>query len=417
MKNRKLWVSILAGLLALVMILGLFVSVIPTYVSAESSAEIQKRLEALEEEKDAIDEKIKELEGQLSENFDEMEEIVAQKDLIDQEVFLLNQQVDNINAQIIETGLLIADKQDELDAAEEHLANLQEKNKERIRAMEKNGGLSYWSVIFKANSFVDLLDRLKMIEEIAEADKQRLEEMAAAAEAVAAAKEALEADKAALEESKKALDEAQAELAAKRAEADKLLAELVAIGQEYEDLLEESEDEQAELALAIAKAEKEYKAAKEAERPKPPVSYPSGGNTSPSTAPPSSSGWITPCRYIAMTSPFGGRIHPISGVWKMHYGVDLANNTGTPIYAARSGTVTTASYNGSAGYYVSINHGDGFSSIYMHMTHYIVYGGQYVEQGQVIGYMGSTGGSTGPHLHFGISYNGTYVNPANYINI
>lgn len=415
MKNRKLWVSLLAGLLALIMVLGLFVSVLPTYVSAESSAEIQKRLEALEDEKDAIDAKIKELEGQLSENFEEMEEIVAQKDLIDQEVFLLNQQVDNINAQIIETGLLIADKQDELDEAEEHLAYLQEKNKERIRAMEKNGGLSYWSVIFKANSFVDLLDRLKMIEEIAEADKERLEEMALAAEAVAAAKADLETDKAALEESKKELDAAQEELAVKRAEADKLLAELVAIGQDYEDLLEESEDEQAELALAIAKAEKEYKAAKEAENPKP--SYPSSGNTSPSTAPPSSSGWIVPCRYIALTSPFGYRNHPIQGVYKMHYGVDLANNTGTPIYASRSGTVSAATYNSSAGYYVSINHGDGFSSIYMHMTHYIVYSGQYVEQGQVIGYMGSTGGSTGPHLHFGISYNGTYVNPANYINI
>ena len=101
----------------------------------------------------------------------------------------------------------------------------------------------------------------------------------------------------------------------------------------------------------------------------------------------------------------------------MHYGVDLANVTGTPIWAARSGRVSEASYNGSAGYYVSINHGDGFSSIYMHMTHYIVKPGQEVKQGQVIGYMGSTGGSTGPHLHFGISYNGTYVNPANYINI
>ena len=415
MKNRKLWVSLLAGLLALIMVLGLFVSVIPTYVSAESSAEIQKRLEALEAEKKSIDGKIKELKGQLSDNFSDMEEIVAQKDLIDQEVFLLNQQIDNIMAQISEYGLLIADKQDELDAAQEHLAQLQEKNKERIRAMEKNGGLSYWSVIFKANSFVDLLDRLKMIEEIAEADKQRLEEMALAAEAVAAAKEGLEAEKTALEESKKELDAAQAELAVKRAEADKLLAELVSIGQEYEDLLEQSEDEQAELALAIAKAEKEYKAAKEAEKPKP--SYPSSGNTSPSTAPPSSAGWINPCRYIALTSPFGGRIHPISGVWKMHYGVDLANNTGTPIYAARSGTVSAATYNSSAGYYVSINHGDGFSSIYMHMTHYIVYSGQYVQQGQVIGYMGSTGGSTGPHLHFGISYNGTYVNPANYINI
>ena len=97
--------------------------------------------------------------------------------------------------------------------------------------------------------------------------------------------------------------------------------------------------------------------------------------------------------------------------------MDLAAPTGTPIYASRSGTVTTASYGSSSGYYVQIDHGDGYRSIYMHMTHYDVYAGQYVRQGQVIGYCGSTGVSTGPHLHFGISLNGSYVNPANYIPI
>ena len=411
MKNKKLLVSIIAGFLALILVLGLFVSVLPTYASAESSADIKKRIEELEEKKDVIDEKIAELEGKASENYGEMEKIVAQKDLIDQEVFLLNEQIDNINTQISEYGLLIADKQDELDAAQEHLLQLQAKNKERIRAMEKNGGLSYWSVIFKANSFVDLLDRLKMIEEIAEADQERLEEMAAAADKVAEAKVSLEEEKVSLEDSKKLLDDTQAELAVKRSEADKLLGELVAIGQEYADLIEESEDEQNELALEIAKAEKEYNEAKKKEEA---AANAGNNNYAPSD---NNATWMVPCRYTVLTSPFGYRNHPIQGVYKMHYGVDLANVTGTPIWATRSGTVSAASYNGSAGYYVSINHGDGFSSIYMHMTHYIVKSGQYVQQGQVIGYMGSTGGSTGPHLHFGISYNGTYVNPANYINI
>ena len=110
------------------------------------------------------------------------------------------------------------------------------------------------------------------------------------------------------------------------------------------------------------------------------------------------------------------RIHPIHKVERFHEGVDMAAPQGTPIYAAKSGKVTTTSYQaGGAGYYVSINHGDGFASIYMHMTHYIVKPGQHVSTGQVIGYVGSTGGSTGPHLHFGISYNGTYVNPMSYI--
>lgn len=104
------------------------------------------------------------------------------------------------------------------------------------------------------------------------------------------------------------------------------------------------------------------------------------------------------------------------GYTRFHEGVDMAAYTNTPIYAARGGQVTKAAYqDGGAGYYVNINHGDGFSSIYMHMTRYIVSAGQYVSQGQVIGYVGSTGLSTGPHLHFGIAKNGSYVNPMKYI--
>ena len=147
----------------------------------------------------------------------------------------------------------------------------------------------------------------------------------------------------------------------------------------------------------------------------PPTTRP-GNDTTPSPQVPSSSGWVCPLPYYTLTSPFGMRVHPISGKWKMHDGVDMAAAQGTPIYAAKSGKVTTASYQaGGAGYYVSINHGDGFSSIYMHMTHFIVARDQHVTAGQVIGYVGSTGGSTGPHLHFGISYNGSYVNPMNSI--
>jgi murein DD-endopeptidase MepM/ murein hydrolase activator NlpD len=116
-----------------------------------------------------------------------------------------------------------------------------------------------------------------------------------------------------------------------------------------------------------------------------------------------------------LASAYGWRTHPITGKQSFHNGVDLANVTGTPIYAAKSGTVTVATYNGVYGYYVQINHGDGFSSLYGHMTHYIVSVGQSVSAGQVIGYMGSTGWSTGSHLHFTIYYNGNTVNPMNYI--
>ena len=414
MKKRKLWTVVLASLLTFSMIFGMA----PVQADAASSSEIKKQINELEEQQEELEAKIEELRDQYEANEDEMIDMVNQKDLIDQEIALLHSQIKLINDQIISYSLLIADKQDELDEAEARLAELNEKNKERIQAMEEEGQISYWSIIFEANSFSDLLDRLNMVQEIAAADQRRLKEMSEAAEQVALAQETLEQEKDALECTKDELDATQVRLEEKRAEADELLLQLIAKGEEYQAMLDESEALQDELMAEIAAKEKEYKDAQYREwlaTYVPPTTYPSD-DTTPSTSAPSSSGWICPLPYYTLTSPFGMRLHPVLGYYRMHNGVDMSAAQGTPIYAARSGKVTVASYQaGGAGNYVSINHGDGFSSIYMHMTHYIVSPGQYVTAGQVIGYVGSTGISTGPHLHFGISYNGTYVNPMNYI--
>lgn len=418
MKNRKRWVSVMAGIMAAIMLLSLILSLIPTKAGAASSSEIRKQIAALKEEKKEIDAQLKEVKSQLNANDDEIEGIVARKDTIDQEIQLLHQQVDNINHQVATYALLIADKQDELDDAKTRLDDLNEKNKERLRAMEEEGEVSYWAVIFKANSFSDLLDRISMVQEINAADQRRLKEISAVAQQVSAVQAELVREKTELEDVKEELVAAEIELEAKRAEADRLLTELVARGEEFEELIDKSEDLQSDLMKQIAQKEKDLKAAeyKEWLATYVPTTRPSGTDTTPSTQAPSSSGWIKPLKSYTITSPFGMRIHPISKKWKMHEGVDLSAPQGTPIYAAKSGKVTTTSFQaGGAGYYVSINHGDGFSSIYMHMTHYIVKPGDYVNAGQVIGYVGSTGGSTGPHLHFGISYNGAYVNPMNYI--
>ena len=419
MDKRKLLVSILAGFMALVMLLGLIAGFIPAVsASALSSSELKKQLDSLKQDKAAIDAEIKKIKGDIKENNNDMKEMVEQKNLIDLEIFLLYQQESNINDQISTYSLLIADKQEELVAAETNFAQLTEQNKDRIQSMEEEGEVSYWSVLFEANDFSDLLDRFNMIQEIAAADKRRLEELDAAAKA------SLEEEKVSLEASKEELAQTQEQLAQKREEADKLLAELVAKGMEFEEMMEESEAEQAQLAKDIANKKDEYDKAKYQEwlatsvppttKPKAPSSS-GGGSTSSNTV--GGISWKVPIKYTAFTSPYGWRTHPISGTRKFHYGVDLAAPTGRPIYATRSGTVDTAAYGSSAGYYVQINHGDGYKSIYMHMTHYIVKRGQHVTQGQVIGYCGSTGGSTGPHLHFGISYRGSYVNPANYIRI
>ena len=417
MKNRKLFVSILAGIMAAVLLLGLAAMAIPA--NAASLSALQQQLQDLKSEKKKIDANIKKLQGQLSDNLEEMEDVVEQKNTIDQEIFMLHEKIYNINEQINTYGVLIADKQQELDVAEAHLAELNAKNKERIRAMEEQGDLSYWSVLFKANNFIDLLDRLNMINEIAASDKRRLKEMSDAAEAVATAKAELEEEMNALEETKDELTETQKELEVKSDEADKLLADLIATGEEYQALLDEADAEASKLGQEIANAQNAYDDAQYQQwlSTSKPSSGSSSGSSNVSNSAPSSSGWIVPCKYTRFTSPFGYRIHPIYGYRKMHNGVDLAAPKGTPIKAAKAGTVVAASYGSSAGYYVQINHGDGFQSKYLHMTHYIVKSGQYVTQGQVIGYVGSTGASTGPHLHFGILYNGSYVNPARYIDI
>ena len=283
--------------------------------------------------------------------------------------------------------------------------------------MEEDGKLSYWSVLFKANSFSDFLDRLNMIEEIAAADQRRLEELNQAATVVKEAKEGLEAEKSSLEDSKKELEESTVKLEESQKESEKLLKQLIATGEEYQALLDEAERKESETAGKIDDLEYAYDAAKEREyqqwlASQPPASSGSASNVVDGVT------WLLPINYTRFSSPFGWRVHPIYGDWRFHYGVDLSAPQGTPIVASRGGRVTTTDYEaGGAGYYVSINHLDGYSTRYLHMTHYIVSPGQYVAPGQVIGYCGSTGGSTGPHLHFSVYYNGVAVNPALYINI
>ena len=449
MKNKKkLLVSVMAGLLAALLLLTLIVGIIPVAAGAASSKELKGQLNDLKAQRGEIRSQIKELESHIKDNMSEMEKIVAEKNVIDQEIGLLSQEILNVNEQITAYGLLIADKQDELDAAQARLQDLNEKNKARIRAMEEDGSLSYWAVLFKANSFADLLDRLNMIQEIAAADQRRLKEMSEAADEVAAARDSLALEKADLEVTRAELDVLQEELDGKRTEADKLLHQLIQKGKEYEQMVDQAEADEEALIAQIAAAEKAYNEARareeeerrrkeEEERKKREEeekkkqeeankNNQNNGNSNngssekpddkPSDEKPSSSeGWIRPCSYKLLSSPYGWRTHPVYGDRRFHSGVDLAGSQGTPIVAARSGTVTTATYNSSSGYFVTINHGDGYSSSYLHMTGFTVKVGQKVSRGQTIGYMGSTGVSTGPHLHFSIYYNGSTVNPANYI--
>lgn len=417
MKRKNKWISAIAGVVCAAMLLSLTGWLRPEQARAASSSALKEQLNDLEAENDELESKLEGLRSQLSDNLSEISEMVTQKDLLDQEIQLLYEQMENLNTQISAYSLLIAEKQEELDEAQAKLSQLQVKNKARIRAMEENGELSYWAVLFQANSFTEMLDRLEMIQEIAKADKKCLQEMDEAAKEVAAVKESMAAEQESLQEKRSQMDETETQLEEKRAQTDELLIQLKAQGDAYTAMIEESEALQEDLMQEIAAKRDEYEDAKYLEWLATSKTTTSGGSggTVGSTG---STTWLIPCSYYYVSSPFGYRYHPIDGVWRMHNGVDLPGNEGTPIYASRSGYVTVAAYQyGGAGNYVALSHGDGYGSIYMHMTHYIVSAGQYVEAGQVIGYMGTTGGSTGVHLHFGISYNGVYVNPADYLNL
>jgi len=212
MKNRKRFVSILAGIMAAVMLLTLILGLIPVPASAASSSEIRKQINELKKEKEEIKGKIAEVQGQYKENENEIADIISRKNVIDQEIQLLTTELDNINDQIAAYNILIADKQEELDTAEERYSVLSQENKIRVRTMEEEGELSYWEVLFKANSFSDLLDRMNMVEEITASDNRRLKELGEAADQVEVAQAELETEKQELETAKQELDNTQEEL-------------------------------------------------------------------------------------------------------------------------------------------------------------------------------------------------------------
>lgn len=427
MKNRKRLVSVLAGVMAAVLLLTLLMSILPTFAGAASSGEIRKQIIALQQERKEVQNQIADVKKQYKENENEIADLIAQKNVVDQEIQLLNTQIININEQISAYNLLIADKQDELDTAEDRLEALNQENKERIRTMEEEGEVSYWEVLFKANSFSDLLDRLNMVEEIAASDKRRLQELSDAANKVEEAQAELETEKGELETTKKDLDDTQAEMNEKSKESEALLQELLQKADDLEALEEECKEQENAFLKQIAAMEVQFNAAKQREweawkaTSVPATTAAGGTNGSGGTSGSSggssggSGGWRVPCSYTSITSPFGNRVSPTSGASTYHQGVDLDTGTGDPVYASRAGVVTVAGWGNAAGNYVQINHQDGFSSIYMHLSSSCVSAGQIVSAGELIGATGATGITTGDHLHFGISYNGVYVNPCNYV--
>lgn len=415
---RKFFTRLICIVLCVIMVGGLLTSALLTMVSAAGSSQLKKELYALKNEAQEIINQGIALKKQLDENSAKTQTTIDQKSAIDQQISITEAEIENANAQIQQYSLLIAEKQKELDAAMEEQEELNRKYQARLRAMEETGSISYWSILFKASSFADLLSRIDSIREVAESDQRMLEELEKIADTIKEDRIEMEAELTAQEEAKTLLAEKEDTLLTQREEADKLLKQLKIETDNLTELYKANEEAEAAARAEAMKKQREYEAQLSKEQAAALASQNKNnvaGSGSSGNVTPGTSGFSRPLDYLTVTCAYGWRIHPIYGDRRFHTGVDFGMAQGSPIYAIAAGTVTSAYYNTANGYMVTIAHGNGYGSLYGHMTHYTVSAGDSVSQGEIIGYVGSTGWSTGPHLHFEIHVNGNTVNPMDYV--
>ena len=389
-KTVKKTCRALAALLLLACLLA--VDLTPTVLAVT-----QADIDALKGDASDLTAQRKELQKKLDALASDKSTAIQRKNLLDQQIANTSSQIANVEAQIDQYAALIAQKEAELADAQEREAAQYELFCKRVRAMEKRGTVSYWSVLFKAESFTDLLSRLDIINEIMSADQKVIDDLQALQVEIEEAKTSLEGSKEEEEAAKADLVSKKKELNAQRTAANKVIQELTATENETEAVLDDMEAEQEAIQAEIQRLSREL-AAQQAAQGKPVNSNPGGYI------------WPVDSRYI--TSTVGGRTSPGGIGSTNHKGTDIGRVGYTsPIYASKSGTVIVSQRSSSYGEYVVISHGSGNTTLYAHMSTRKVSVGQYVNQGDVIGITGSTGNSTGPHLHFEITENGVRVNP------
>ena len=351
----------------------------------------------LKEEASSLDEEKEQLQDQLDALADDKSQAVARKQLLDQQIANTTAQIENVQAQIDQYAALITQTEEELAEAEQQEADQYELFCQRVRAMEKRGTVSYWSVLFNAESFTDLLSRLDFINEIMDADQRVIDELQALQEEIEEKKTTLETSKTESEAAKAELESKKSELNTQRSEANAVIQELTANENETEAVLADLEAQQDAL-WAEAQRLSDQLVAQQAANGESTESNPGGYI------------WPVDSRYI--TSTVGGRTSPGGIGSTNHKGTDIGRVGYTSsVYASKAGTVIVAQYSSSYGNYVVISHGSGNTTLYAHMSSIKTSVGAYVNQGDVIGITGSTGNSTGPHLHFEVTENGVRVNP------
>ena len=342
----------------------------------------------------------KELQSKISALSDDIANNMKKKELLDSEISVLSSEISNVESQISTYAELITQTEAELLDAQEREAAQYELFCKRVRAMEERGTISYWSVLFKADSFTDLLSRLDFINEIMDSDQKVIQDLQDLQAEIEEKKESLETQKAESEAAKAELVSKKSELNKQREAANALVAQLRASKSEYQEDMDDLSAEAEAVQAQILKLSKEL-AAQQAAQGKP------------SNA--ALGGYIWPVSSRRITSTFGGRASPGGIGSTNHKGIDIAAPRGTPVYAADGGTVTYAGWMSGYGYLVRINHGNGIVTYYGHNSKLLVSVGQDVYKGQQIAKMGSTGNSTGNHCHFEVRYNGVAKNPLNYL--
>ncbi|MGI6028812.1 MAG: murein hydrolase activator EnvC family protein [Candidatus Heteroscillospira sp.] len=406
MRNKK-FVSAVCVFLAVLMLLSVFVSVI---ASVGAAAVSQAEIDALEKKKDAIAEQKNAVSVQIAGLQNQQASVLEQKAALDEQNELARQEIELINEQIEIYDGLIEEKEIELEEAIEQEEYQKERFRTRMRAMEENGDLGYMAFIFQATSFADLITRMDNISEILESDKSLEDKYIAAREKVEEVKAEYEAFQADQLVKREEMEERKAELEAQIEEAVELITSLQADIDSFTAEYAKNEAAERELQADIDEMTEQFNKQLEILKQQQQQNQ-NGSSGQTNTVVTGSGSFMWPSDYRTITSPFGWRIHPIFNTEKYHSGVDVGAANGSPIYAADSGTVQIATYSSSYGNYVVINHGNGYTTLYAHQSSMAVSAGQTVTKGQVIGYVGSTGWSTGPHLHFEITSGGARIDP------
>lgn len=324
---------------------------------------------------------------------------------LDSQLSGIQEKIEQYNTLITEKEQQIEETTEELNEAIRQQEDQYEAMKERIRFMYEKGDTFYLELLFSSEGFSDMANKADYIESLSRYDKQKLDEYVETKEMVQLCKEKLEVEREVLDEAKAAVEAEEASVSSLIEEKE---AQILSVSsdistkeaaiKEYEAMIAQ---ENAEIA-ALEKAVAEEKARLEAENAKARV-Y-NGGM------------FAWPCPgYKRISDEYGNRVHPILGTQQFHNGLDMAAPAGTAILAAYDGDVVAAAYSSSMGNYIMIDHGSGLYTIYMHCSALYVSKGQAVTKGQNIAAVGSTGRSTGNHLHFSVRQNGSYVSPWNYL--